>query len=128
MTSASGTSIQDNYRKRHDQMWSRSEKAIAHRVFDAALNRELHEVLQETKQMASKITKASQLWDLENYLTERRKEIDRKYDRRSSQLTSVLGRLVYEGGVKEEELRGLKEDKLNSIRSYAQFLAGMDAA
>jgi len=63
------------------------------------------------------------LWDLEHYLTERRKDIDRKYDYRDSRLTRVFGRLLYEGRVSEEELRGLCEDKLKSIRSLADFFA-----
>ena len=63
------------------------------------------------------------MWDLEHYLTGRRKEIDRKYDYRYSQLTDVFGRLLYEGRVREEELRGLQEDKLKRIRSLAKFLS-----
>jgi hypothetical protein len=54
---------------------------------------------------------------------QRRKEIDRKYHYRYSQLTHVFGKLLYEGRLREEELRGLREDKLKSIRSVAQFLA-----
>jgi hypothetical protein len=98
------------------------------RVFDAALKRELNDVMQQAKLMATKINQPEQLWDLEQYLTERRKQIDRKYDRRSSQLTSVLGRLVFEGRVTEGELKGLEQERLKSIRSYAQFLATMEAA
>jgi hypothetical protein len=60
---------------------------------------------------------------LEHYLTERRKEIDRTYDYRYSRLTHVFGKLLYEKRLREEELRGLPEDKLNSIRSVAKFLA-----
>jgi len=36
------------------------------------------------------------MWDLEHHLTERRKEIDRKYDYRYSQLDLVFGRLLRE--------------------------------
>jgi len=60
---------------------------------------------------------------LEHYLTEHRKEIDRKYDYRYSQLTHVFGRLLYERRVREEDLHGLGEDKLKSIRSTAEFFA-----
>jgi hypothetical protein len=60
---------------------------------------------------------------LEHYLTQRRKEIDRKYDYRYSRLTQVFGRLLCEKRLSEEELRGLREDKLKSIRSLAKFLA-----
>ncbi len=83
---------------------------------------------QETKQMANQISEPVDLWDLEHYLTQRRKEIDRKYDYRYSQLTQVFGKLLYESRLGEEDLRGLREDKLRSIRSFAKFLAEMDVA
>ena len=120
MTSPSA--IQDSYPYQNEPIWSRSEKTIARKAFDAALGRELHEVIQEAKKMASQIQKASDLWDLEHYLTERRKEIDRKYDSRGSRLKDVLGRLLYENRLREEDLRGLREEKMKSIRSFAQFL------
>ncbi len=78
--------------------------------------------------MVNEIQKPSDLWDLEHHLTQRRKEIDRKYDFRGSRLTEVLGRLLYEKRLTEEELRGLREDKLKSIRSFAKFLAEATAA
>jgi hypothetical protein len=121
MTSPSA--IQDSYPYQNEPIWSRSEKTIARKAFDAALGRELHEVIQEAKKMASQIQQPSDLWDLEHYLTERRKEIDRVYDYRYSRLTHVFGKLLYEKRLREEELRGLREDKLNSIRSVANFLA-----
>jgi hypothetical protein len=40
----------------------------------------------------------------------------------------VFGRLLDESRLSEEELRGSLEDKLKSIRSFAKFLAEMDAA
>ena len=121
MSSPSAT--QNTYPYQNEPTWSKSEKAIARTAFDAALGRELHEVIQEAKKMASQIQQSSDLWDLEHYLTQRRKEIDRKYDYRYSQLTHVLGRLLYEKRLSEEELRGLREDKLKPIRSFAKFLA-----
>jgi hypothetical protein len=72
--------------------------------------------------MANGIQQSSDLWDLEHYLTQRRKEIDSKYDYRYSQLTHIFGRLLHEGRLSEEELRGLREDKMESIRSFAKFL------
>ena len=121
MTSPSA--IQNSYPYRNEPIWSRSEKAIARKAFDAALAQELHQVIQETKGMANEIKQSSDLWDLELHLTQRRKEIDRKYDFRGSRLTDVLGRLLYENRLCEEELRGLREDKLKPIRSCATFLA-----
>ena len=117
---------QHRYPHQNEPAWSRSEKAIAHKAFDAALERELQEVIQEAKQKAGQIKEPADLWDLEHYLTERRKEIDRKYDYRYSQLDLVFGRLLRERWIDEEELRGLGEDKLRAIRSYAKFFAGAD--
>ena len=121
MTSPSVT--QECYPYQNEPTWSKSEKGIARTAFDAALGRELYDVIQKAKQLANDIQQSSDLWDLEHYLTERRKEIDRKYDYRYSQLTRVFGRLLHEGRVSEEELRGLREDKLKPIRSFAKFLA-----
>jgi hypothetical protein len=120
MTSQSATPERFPYQ--NEPIWSRSEKAIARKAFDAALKRELHEVMQETKKMASQINEPDDLWSLEQYLTERRKDINRKYDPRGSRLKDVLGRLLYENRLGEDDLRGLREEKMKSIRSFAQFL------
>jgi len=120
---SSPSAMPDRYPYQNEPIWSRSEKALARKAFDAALGRELHEVIQEAKKMASQIQQSSDLWDLKHYLTERRKEINRKYDYRYSQLTHIFGKLLYEKRLHEEELRGLREDKLKPIRSIAQFLA-----
>jgi hypothetical protein len=113
---------QNTYPWQNEPTWSKSEKAIARTAFDAALKRELHEVMQETKKMASQINEPDDLWELERYLTERRKDINHKYDSRGSRLKDVLGRLLYENRLGENDLRGLREDKMKSIRSFAQFL------
>jgi hypothetical protein len=92
--------------------------------FRRCSKRELQEVTQEAKQMTCEIRRSSDLWDLEHYLTRRRKEIDRKYDYHYSELTHAFGRLLQESRLCEEELHGLREDKLKSIHSYARFLGG----
>jgi photoprotection regulator FRP-like protein len=113
----------NTYPYQNEPIWSRSEKAIARKVFDAALKRELHEVMQEARQKGDQIKKPADVWELERYLTQRRKDIDRKYEFRSSRLTRVFGTLLCEGRVTEEELRGLHEDKMKAIRSCAKVLS-----
>jgi hypothetical protein len=80
--------------RENEPTWSKSEKTIARTAFDAALGGELYDVIQEVKRTASEIQESSDLWDLEHYLTERRKQIDGKYDYRYSQRTLVLGRIL----------------------------------
>jgi photoprotection regulator FRP-like protein len=116
------SSAQSSYPYQNEPTWSRKEKSIARKACDAALGRELDELIQETKRMASPIRQPSDLWELERHLTQRRKEIDHKYEFRFSRLTDVLGRLLYENRLNEEDLRCLGEDKMQSIRSFAKFL------
>jgi len=65
--------------------------------------------------MADGIQKSSDLWDLEHHLTQRRKEIDRKYDFRGSRLTDVVGETL----VRKSPRRGRsariagREDEIN---------------
>lgn len=107
----------------NEPTWSRSEKAIARRVFDAALTRELQAVMQDAKQKANQIREPAEVWELERYLTRRRKDIDRRYDFRSSRLTQLFGRLLSEGRITEQELNGLRKDKMKAIRSCARLLS-----
>jgi hypothetical protein len=121
MRQASATQNKHSYQS--EPSWSRSERAIARQLFDAALKRELHDIVQEAKQKATQIKEPAQVWELERYLTQRRKEIDRKYTFRSSRLTQVFGTLLCERRISEEELRGLRDDKMKAIRSCAEILS-----
>src|SRR5258708_35102669 len=104
--------INDSPALMRDLRWSPAEKAIARKVFESALQQELEAVIREAKEMAAKIQQVSDVWDLESYLTQRRREIDRQYDYRYSVLPEVFGNLIREGRLREEDLRGLGDDKL----------------
>jgi len=114
-TSGAGTAIRD-------LKWSPAEKAIARKAFDRALGRELEAVILETKSKAAKLQEPSGLWELEQYLTQRRQEIDRKYDYRYSVLPLVLANLLTGGRLNENELHGLGEDKLGYVHRPAVHL------
>ncbi|WP_433967959.1 hypothetical protein [Tunturiibacter gelidiferens] len=72
---------------------------------------------QKARQPAFKIRPASGSWN--GYLTQRRPEIDRKFDCRCSVLPLVLSNLVTGARLNEDELQGLGEDKLGSIHRAA---------
>ena len=95
--------------------WSESEKRLSRRVYEAALEAELAEVMAEFKSRATAVRTPEEMWALEGYLAQRRRELDGKYDYRYSQLLFVFGRLVREGRVKLEQLEGFSEDKLSCI-------------
>ncbi len=106
-----------------DLRWSPKEKALARRAFDRALHRELETTIQEARQIAARIKEPNELWELERHLTQRRKEIDAKYEFKYSVLLLVLADLVREGRINPDELRGPGEDKLRIIRDHAQSAA-----
>ena len=110
---------QDFYSKMRDLKWSSTEKAIARRSFERALQQELNAAIQSTKEMAAKIRQASELWELERHVTQLRKEIDRKYEYKYSTLILVSADLIREGKLDSENLRGLSEDKVSYIRQHA---------
>lgn len=101
--------------------WSQAEKAAARRAFDLALKRELEAVMREAKERAARINEPSELWELEAWLTLRRKQIDRDYDYRYSVLPLVFAVLLRDGRLSAIELDGLGEDKLDRIRHMASF-------
>ena len=102
----------------HEETWSRSEKAIARRAYDQAYDRELAALADEVRRVAPAIVEPGHIWALHDFLTRKRKEIDRKYDYRYSQLDIVFAQLVRDGWLSEAELTGLAEEKLARIKSF----------
>ena len=104
-----------------DMKWSPSERRLARQAFDLALQREFEAVIRETKRMAAEIQQPEELWELERYLGDRRKEIDSRFDYRYSVLPFVFASLIGTGRLKEEELHGLSEEKFAQIRDLASI-------
>ena len=101
--------------------WSKSEKKIAHKAFDAAYERECLAIAQEVRKMAEKINEPSEMWKIHDYLSEKRKETDQKYDFRYSVLRFVFARLMCERWIRAEDLEGLSGDKLQEINRIVEF-------
>lgn len=108
--------------------WSNAEKKIARRVFDAALDTVLAKTMAEFKAKAASAATPEDMWSVESFLRERRREIDQTFDYRYSQLTFVFGRLILDGHLNETHLTGLSEDKLEDIRRYVSFVRNRQAS
>jgi hypothetical protein len=105
-----------------DLTWSSSERVVARRTFDQALNSELQELIRQAKDMAAEVNEASELWRLESWLTQRRLEIERKYDYRYSVLPFVFAKFVKQGRISENDLQGLGLEKIELILGAASRL------
>jgi hypothetical protein len=99
--------------------WSHAEKRIARRVFEAALQRELADLMAEFKRRAAAAQEPDDIWSVQEFLATARRDVDSKYDYRYSQLEIAFGRLLREGRIEERDLQGLAEDRLAFIRRVA---------
>jgi hypothetical protein len=100
--------------------WSRLEKTVARAAFDAALAREVAAIRAEAEAILERSADPDAVWRVHDFLTDRRRAIERKYDYRYSVLISVFGRLLHEGWIGEAELAGLAPEKLALIRRSAE--------
>jgi Photoprotection regulator fluorescence recovery protein len=120
MASLPRPEVQNAYTMIRSLKWSGAEKVIARKAFEHALQQDLEAIIRQAKKMAGRIEQPSDLWELERYLTERRKEIDRQYDYRYSVLLNVFADLIQKGRLREQDLQGLSEEKLRHIHQMAQ--------
>ncbi|WFP62552.1 MULTISPECIES: hypothetical protein [unclassified Mesorhizobium] len=106
-----------------DQKWSASEKKVARIAFDKALEVALGKTLAEFKKKASEAATFSDMWEIEDYLRQQRRNLEQMFDYRYSQLIFVFAALVEEGYLDEEMLSGLAEDKRNEIHRILAWRA-----
>jgi hypothetical protein len=105
--------------------WTAAEKKVARRAFDQALGRHLSAIIAEAKQRMARVTDPSDLWQVEAYLTESRKTVDRIYQFRYSDLLQVFSVLMRDEWLQEADLVGLQPDKTADIKRSAEVLRRM---
>ena len=101
--------------------WSKKEKRIARAAYDKAYKREMERIQEAIYEMAKSFKEENDVWRLHDYLTRKRREVDRKYDYRYSVLILVFARLLGEGLINDEDLEGLSEDKIARIRRFLEI-------
>ena len=63
-----------------DLKWSKTEKRIARAAFDRAYEREMASIKKEVFRILENLKDDHAIWKLEDYLREKRREIDKKYE------------------------------------------------
>ena len=101
--------------------WSDREKNIAKEAFNKAYLREVNNLIREVREQANSISELNHLWQLHDFLSARRHEMDGKYDYRDSVLIFVFARLVNEGLLHLNELEGLAKDKLIKVAALSRM-------
>ena len=105
-----------------DLKWLPTEKRIARGAYERALGRQFNSLIDETKQRASRISQPEDLWALEGWLTDQRKDIDQTFDYRYSVLVIVFAKLICRGFLTVHDLSGLGQEKIDQIMRTAEFI------
>lgn len=101
--------------------WSESETKAAHEAFKKAYDREIKNLMNKVRETTAEITEIDELWQLHDFLSARRHDIEGKYDYRYSVIIFVLARLLKEGWLDVEELQALERDKLAKITALSRM-------
>ena len=108
--------LQDN-----KTQWSETEKTIAKKALQTAYNRETSALIANIRDRAGSIAELEDLWYLHDLLSTKRHEIDGKYAYNFPTLVFDFARLVKEGWLHLDELKGLKPEVLSKISALSRM-------
>jgi Photoprotection regulator fluorescence recovery protein len=104
-----------------DTEWSKTEQEVAKEAFDKAYKREIKALMELVRSKADAIAQLDDMWNLHDFLSAKRHDIDGKYDYRYSFLIFVFARLVKEEWLHINELEGLAKEKLAKIAALSRM-------
>jgi hypothetical protein len=101
--------------------WTDAEKKLARRIYNKAYEAECATIAAEAKRMIASAKAPTDIWRVHDYLSKRRKAVDRNYDYRCSVLPRVFGYLMRDGWLTEADFAGLDRDKIDRIKFVAKL-------
>lgn len=99
-----------------DVQWSNAEKEIAEAALKQAYNREIENLISDIREKAPLISAPEEVWQLHDFLSASRHDLDGKYDDRESFLMFTLSRLIKDGLLQKSDLEGLSADKQAKVK------------
>ncbi len=95
---------------------------MAEVAFSTAYRREIDSLVRVVREQAGTLATTDDIWQLHDFLSARRHELDGKYDSRESALIFVFSSLVKDGWLSLEELTGLAPEKVSKISALTRIL------
>jgi hypothetical protein len=102
--------------------WSSEQRAIAQAALKIAYERETLSLIDSVREKAGEISHINEIWQLNDFLSARRFDIDGKYDDREDELLLVLARLVKEGWLAIDDLEGFESSQLAKLKALSRVL------
>jgi hypothetical protein len=110
-----------------DLKWSPGKKKAARTAFESALSRERAAIRRHIESLLREVNDGTEIWAIRDYLNEKARELDDKYDFRYSVLVSVFARLMAEGWLTLKDLAGLELPKRELICEHSAAWRRADA-
>jgi len=104
-----------------EAQWTQQEKEVARTAFNRAYERETRALIDTIRRQASQASELDDIWNLNDFLSARRFDIDGKYDYQYSQLLFTFARLVKEGWLQLDDLEGLAPTKLAKLSALSRM-------
>jgi hypothetical protein len=101
--------------------WTDQEQGLAQAIFAIALARDLDCLISDLRSKAKDLGSAEDIWQMHDFLSIRRHEIEGRFDFRLPGLLFVFADFVKDGLVSLEELEGFSVDKLAKIRAMSRM-------
>jgi hypothetical protein len=101
--------------------WSEVEEKIAKQALQKAYERETTALIAYIRDRASSITELEDLWYLHDLLSSKRHEIDGKYYYDNMTIVFDFAKLVKEGWLSLDELKGLQPEIITKISALARM-------
>ena len=121
-SASEGRRSMESYKQFSDEeTWTAAEKKTARRAFDNAFARHCARITAEARRMLENVTAPSNVWQVEEYLSDHRRKVDAIYDYRYSRLLMVFSRLMRDGWLAEADLAGLDQEKIAKIKMGANL-------
>jgi hypothetical protein len=107
--------------KTNETQWSQMEETIAKQALQKAYDRETNALIAYIRDRASSLTELEDLWHLHDLLSTKRHEIDGKYHYDSHTIVFDFAKIVKEGWLNLDELKGLKPEVITKISALTRM-------
>lgn len=102
-------------------VWTPLEQGIARDAFEKAHARAVTNLITTVKHHASAMGSVESIWQLHDFLSTQRHNMDGRFDFRLEGILFVFASFVKDGLLAFEDLDGLEADKLAKIKAMSLF-------
>jgi hypothetical protein len=107
--------------KESESGWTEIEQKVARFAFEQAYKREIEALISQVRHKIDTLDELDDIWQLHDFLSARRYEVEGKYDFKYSILLFIFAGLIKDGWLQLNELEGLDEAKLAKVAALSRM-------